>query len=255
MASANADERVRYEPDEQCPPLVAVGVGIQGALLALAPLVVVAAISGVAAGQDERQLTWTVVAALVVGGIVTILQAARIWRVGLGHIMIMGVTPNYIAVSVLALAEGGPSMLASLLVLSAVFYFAVAAWLPQLRRVITPAVSGTVLMLIAVTLLPIAWDRLTEVSGRRTGIRRTGGRRGDADRHRDPCPAGASAMADLVAVAGNCGWLHRRGACLASMTSGAWSTPRGLGFPTPRFQDWTSRRRRGSGRCCRCSWW
>lgn len=142
---------------------MAIGVGIQGVLLALAPLVVVAAISGVAAGQDERQLTWTLVAALVVGGIVTILQAARLGRVGLGHVMIMGVTPNYIAVSVLALAEGGPPTLASLLVLSSVFYFAVAAWLPQLRRLITPAVSGTVLMLIAVTLLPIAWDRLVEV--------------------------------------------------------------------------------------------
>ncbi len=163
MASSSADERIRYEPDERCPPLVAVGVGIQGVLLALGPLVIVAAISGVAAGQDERQLTWTLVAALVVGGIVTILQAARVGRVGLGHVMIMGVTPNYIAVSVLALAEGGPSTLASLLVLSSVFYFAVAAWLPQLRRVITPAVSGTVLMLIAVTLLPIAWDRLLEV--------------------------------------------------------------------------------------------
>ncbi|MCY3782501.1 MAG: hypothetical protein OXG79_01800 [Chloroflexi bacterium] len=164
MASASADERIRYEPDERCPPLVAIGVGVQGALLALVPLAVVAAISGVAAGQDERQLTWTLVAALVVGGIVTILQAVRVGRVGLGHIMIMGVTPNYIAVSVLALAEGGPSTVASLLVLSSVFYFAVAAWLPQLRRVITPAVSGTVLMLIAVTLLPIAWDRLQEVS-------------------------------------------------------------------------------------------
>ncbi|MCY4112885.1 MAG: hypothetical protein OXG33_02955 [Chloroflexi bacterium] len=163
MASAGAEERIRYEPDERCPPLVAIGVGIQGVLLALAPLVVVAAISGVAAGQDERQLRWTLVAALAVGGIVTILQAARVGRVGLGHIMIMGVTPNYIAVSVLALAEGGPSTLASLLVLSSVFYFAVAAWLPQLRRVMTPAVSGTVLMLIAVTLLPIAWDRLVEV--------------------------------------------------------------------------------------------
>ena len=163
MASDSADERIRYEPDERCPPLVAIGVGVQGALLALGPLVVVAAISSVAAGQDERQLTWTLVAALAVGGIVTILQAARLGRVGLGHVMIMGVTPNYIAVSVLALAEGGPSTLASLLVLSAVFYFAVAAWLPQLRRVITPAVSGTVLMLIAVTLLPIAWDRLLEV--------------------------------------------------------------------------------------------
>ena len=163
MASANADERIRYEPDERCPPLVAIGVGIQGVLLALGPLVVIAAISGVAAGQDERQLTWTLVAALIVGGIVTILQAARVGRVGLGHVMIMGVTPNFIAVSVLALAEGGPSTLASLIVVSSLFYFAVAAWLPQLRRVITPAVTGTVLMLIAVTLLPVAWDRLREV--------------------------------------------------------------------------------------------
>jgi len=163
LAAAGADERIRYEPDERCPPLVAIGVGVQGVLLALAPLVVVAAVSGVAAGQDEDQLTWTLVAALIVGGVVTILQAARFGRVGLGHVMIMGVTPNYIAVSVLALAEGGPSTLASLLVLSSVFYFAVAAWLPLLRRVITPAVTGTVLMLIAVTLLPIAWDRLQEV--------------------------------------------------------------------------------------------
>ncbi len=142
---------------------MALGVGIQGVLLALGPLVVIAAISGVAAGQDEDQLTWTLVAALIVGGLITILQAARVGRVGLGHVMIMGVTPNYIAVSVLALAEGGPSTLASLIVVSSVFYFAVAAWLPQLRRVITPAVTGTVLMLIAVTLLPVAWDRLREV--------------------------------------------------------------------------------------------
>lgn len=163
MGSANADERIRYEPDERCPPLVALGVGIQGVLLALAPLVVIAAISGVAAGQDEDQLAWTLVAALIVGGIVTILQAARVGRVGLGHVMIMGVTPNFIAVSVLALAEGGPSTLASLIVVSSVFYFAVAAWLPQLRRVITPAVTGTVLMLIAVILLPVAWERLREV--------------------------------------------------------------------------------------------
>ena len=38
-----------------------------------------------------------------------------------------------------------------------------AAWLPLLRRIITPVVSGTVLMLIAALILPIAFDRLQEV--------------------------------------------------------------------------------------------
>ncbi len=163
MASIHAGQAIRYEPDEPCSPLVAIGVGIQGVLLVLAPIVLVVAVSVLAAGQDAQQLTWAVFAALIVSGIVTVVQAAKIGRVGLGHVLVTGITPNFIAVSVLALAEGGPATLASLLVLSSLFYLAVAAWLPQLRRIITPAVSGTVLMLIAVILLPISFDRLQEV--------------------------------------------------------------------------------------------
>ena len=53
-------------------------------------------------------------------------------------------------------------MLASLMVVSALFFFAVATWLPQLRRILTPAVSGTVLMLIAVSVLPFCLDRFDE---------------------------------------------------------------------------------------------
>ena len=54
-------------------------------------------------------------------------------------------------------------MLASLIVLSSLFYLAVVAWLPLLRRIITPVVSGSVLMLIAALILPICFDRLSEV--------------------------------------------------------------------------------------------
>ena len=91
------------------------------------------------------------------------LQAARIGRIGGGHLLITGVTPNFIAVSVLALETGGPPLLASLVVLSSLFYLGLAAWLPLLRRIITPVVSGTVLMLIAAMVLPIAFDRLGEI--------------------------------------------------------------------------------------------
>ena len=163
LATIQADQSIRYEPDEPCPPLVAIGVGLQGVLLVLAPIVLVVAVSALAAGQDERHLTWAVFAALIVSGIVTVFQAVRVGRLGLGHVLVTGITPNFIAVSVLALSEGGPATLASLLVLSSLFYLAVATWLPQLRRIITPAVSGTVLMLIAVILLPISFDRFQEV--------------------------------------------------------------------------------------------
>ena len=132
-------------------------------MIGLAPTVLIVAITALAAGQDERYLSWAVFAALIISGVNTALQAAKIGRLGGGHVLIMGATPNFIAVSVLAIEEGGPAMLASLIVLSSLFYLALAAWLPLLRRIITPVVSGTVLMLIAAMILPIAFDRLQEV--------------------------------------------------------------------------------------------
>ena len=157
------DQQIRYGPEDTCPPLVALGVGVQGVLIVLAPTVLIVAITVVAAGQDQRVMSWAVFAALIITGAAMALQAARIGRLGGGHLLITGVTPNFIAVSVLALETGGPPLLASLVVLSSLFYLALAAWLPLLRRIITPVVSGTVLMLIAAMVLPIAFDRLVEI--------------------------------------------------------------------------------------------
>ena len=156
------NEGIRYEADESCPLLVCIGVGLQGVVLALAPLVLIVAITARAGDQDESYLSWATFAALIIAGVLTALQASRIWRLGAGHILIMGTTPNFVAVSVLAMAAGGPSLLASLIVVSSLSYLALATWLPLLRRVITPTVSGVVLMLIAVTILPVALDRVQE---------------------------------------------------------------------------------------------
>ena len=41
--------------------------------------------------------------------------------------------------------------------------FAMATWLPLLRRIITPVVSGTVIMLIAIVVFPVAFDRMEEI--------------------------------------------------------------------------------------------
>lgn len=161
--STQVNEGIRYEPDETCSPWLAAVVGFQGVMTVLAIIVLITAITVVAAGQDEDALEWSVFAALIVCGIVGCLQVARWGRLGGGHILITGVTPNYIAVSVLALEVGGPAVLAGLVVLSGLFYLIMARWLPSLRKVFTPVVSGTVLMLVATMILPFSIDRLSEV--------------------------------------------------------------------------------------------
>ena len=156
-------DAIRYEPDERCPPAVAAIAGLQGVVLALAPIVSVVVITVRAGGQDAGYFSWALFAAMIIAGVLTALQASRFRRFGAGHILIMGPTPHFVAISVLALAEGGPELLASLTVVASLFYLVLAFWLPFLRRIVTPVVTGTVLMLIAATIMPVALDRLDEV--------------------------------------------------------------------------------------------
>lgn len=158
------NEHIRYEADAQCPPLVSIGVALQGVMLVLANTVLMVTITARAADQSERYLTWAVFAAMIIGGLLTMLQAARIGRFGAGHILMSGPSPHFVAISVLALTAGGQSLLVMLIVVSSLFQFALAAWLPRLRRIITPVVAGTSLMLIALTVMPVAFNRLSEVS-------------------------------------------------------------------------------------------
>ena len=154
---------IRYEPDERPPHLLSLGLGFQYALLVLAGIVLTPAIVIRAASQSEAYLSWAIFAALVICGLTTTLQAARLWRIGSGHVLIMGTSGTFIAVCIAALVEGGPGLLATLIVVSSLFQFALSARLALLRRIITPVVSGTVIALIAVTIMPIMFQLLTEV--------------------------------------------------------------------------------------------
>lgn len=132
-------------------------------MLALANTVLFVTVIVRAGDQSEEYLAWAVFAALAIGGVITILQASRAGWLGAGHVLMMGAGPHFIAVAVLAVVMGGLPLLASLIIVSSLVQFALAQWLPLLRRVITPVVSGTALMLIAVTVMGIAIERLSEV--------------------------------------------------------------------------------------------
>ncbi|MDE2887622.1 MAG: hypothetical protein OXR72_05355 [Gemmatimonadota bacterium] len=157
------NETIRYEPDERPPHTVAAAVGFQAAVVVLAPVVLSAVIIGRAANQPDSYLNWIAFAALVVSGVSTVLQAVRVGRIGAGHVLIMGTSGAFIAVCITALVKGGPALMASLIVVSSLFQFAMAARLSLLRRIITPVVAGTVIMLIAVTVMPVVFGLLKDV--------------------------------------------------------------------------------------------
>ncbi len=161
MAAVN--ENVRYEPHENPPPPIALGAGLQAALVILAPVALTVVIVVRIAEESDSYLAWGVFAALLVSGATTVLQAARLGRIGSGHVLMMGTSGAFIAVCVAALVTAGPATMASLIVVSSLFQFAMAARLSLLRRIFTPVVSGTVIMLIAATVMPIVFSMLTDV--------------------------------------------------------------------------------------------
>ena len=163
MAAGSVNQAVRYEPDEHPPLLLSVGIGLQVAILMIAPVVITVAIVFRIAGQSAEYLAWGAFAALLVSGIATVLQAVRVWRIGAGHILMMGTSGAFIAVCAAALLKAGPATMASLIVVSSLFQFALAARLALLRRIFTPVVCGTVIMLIAATVMPIIFATMMDV--------------------------------------------------------------------------------------------
>ena len=157
------DREVRYQPDERPPTALAFGLGSQQAVLCIAGVVLTPIIVIRAAGGNDSYMTWAIFAALLVSGLTTIMQAVRLGRIGAGYPLLMGTSGAFIAVCVTALVEGGPGLLATLVAISALFQFALSERLSLLRRIVTPTVAGTVIMLIAVTVMPIVFGMLNDV--------------------------------------------------------------------------------------------
>ena len=154
---------LRYQADERPPAGLAFGLALQLAVLAVVvPVMAPAAVMRVA-GATEAHVSWAVFAAVVVCGAATVLQTVRFGRIGSGHVLVMGSSGAFIGICIIAVAEGGVAMLATLVVVSALFQLLLAARLALFRRFLTPTVSGTVIMLVPVTVMPFLFGMATEV--------------------------------------------------------------------------------------------
>ena len=150
-------------PDARIPVPLTVGLGLQLASLVLPGAVLIPTIVFRGAGQGEEVLLWAVFASVVVCGAITVLQALRVGRFGAGHLIATGTSGAAIAVSIAALDAGGPALLASLVLALALLQFAFSARLALFRRILTPTVTGTIIMLTPVTVMPVVFEQLGNV--------------------------------------------------------------------------------------------
>ena len=162
---AGASPALRYEPDEHPPRGLTLGVGVQLAVLNIAAVMLIPMVVMRAAGANEAYLTWSVLASLTICGVTTVLQSLRAGRIGAGHVLVMGTSGAFIPASIMALNEGGPALLATLVAVSSLVPLLLSWRLSLLQRILTPAVSGTVIMLIPITVMPFVSGLLAGAPG------------------------------------------------------------------------------------------
>ena len=163
MAAGIPSLNPRYEPHERPPWPVAFGLSLQSAVIALGHIVLYPLVVTQAAGLDAAHSAWILFASLAINGLTTIFQTVRLGFIGSGCILISIPSTISIPFCILALVSGGPGTLASLVIVSAVFQVALTARLSLLRRIVTPTVDGTIMMLMVITLLPIMLGQVNDV--------------------------------------------------------------------------------------------
>ena len=117
-ADSSGPGGLRYQPDERPPPALAFGLGLQIAVLSIAAVILIPTVVMRTAGVTEAYLSWAVFASVAVCGLATMLQAVRAGRIGTGHMLVMGTSGAFIALCITAVEEGGPALLATLVVIS-----------------------------------------------------------------------------------------------------------------------------------------
>ena len=152
--------------------------------------------------------------------------------------------------------QGGPAMLAALVVVLGVAQAAFSARLSLLHRVFTPVVTGTVIMLVPVTVMPILFRMLNELppgAPPRAGPLSAGS---DDRRHPGDRAQGDGSRAPLGSGRRNRRPVRWSADSSESTTRQRWRMPPGSALRRAGCPGWTLTSAPRSGDSCRrsCSW-
>ena len=134
-----------------------VAYGIQHILTMYCGIIAPPLIIGPAAHLTQVHTASLVTAALFVSGLATLLQSLGIWRIGARLPLVQGVSFTGVA-TMLSLLSGGCSLpvILGAIIVSSVLGFFIAPCFAQIVRLFPPVVSGSVVTVIGLSLVPVA---------------------------------------------------------------------------------------------------
>ncbi|WP_218183350.1 nucleobase:cation symporter-2 family protein [Streptomyces sp. PKU-EA00015] len=159
-STAETSDR-KHPVDETLPPFKMFTTGLQHVAAMYAGVVAPPMIVGPAVGLDAKDTAFLMGASLFTAGIATLLQTLGFWRVGarlpfVNGVSFAGVTP------MVAIGRDrgydGIAVIFGAIIVASVLGFVLTPYFSKLVRFFPPVVTGTVITLIGVSLLPVAFN-------------------------------------------------------------------------------------------------
>jgi xanthine permease len=158
-AAAGADRK--HPVDETLPPLKMFTSGLQHVAAMYAGVVAPPLIVGPAVGLTAKETAFLMGASLFTAGIATLLQTIGFWKVGARLPFVNGVSFAGVAPMIAIGKDRGHDGIAVIfgaIIVASVLGFVLAPYFCKLVRFFPPVVTGTVITLIGVSLLPVAFN-------------------------------------------------------------------------------------------------
>ncbi len=143
-----------YGVDDRPPVRVCLLLAVQHIFFLTTGLIVVTIVmQGIGCSPD---LIRNIVSmAMIAGGIGTMLQALKKGPVGSGYFISEGTDPSYLSVSMLAGAAGGVSLIFGMTIVAGVTECLLSRIMHRLRIIFPPEVTGVVLVMVGLNIVPI----------------------------------------------------------------------------------------------------
>lgn len=151
-----------YGLEQRVPPATAILVGFQQVTAMVVGTITPPLLLAGSLKFDPSVTAYLISLALLSSALGTFLQCRRRGPVGSGLLSVTGTSFAFIGVLNQAWHAGGLALMFGLSCLTAPLQIAFSPLLPRLRRVFTPLVSGVVVLLIGISLIPTAYFNLSQ---------------------------------------------------------------------------------------------
>ena len=155
MRESSNSESLLYAINESPPIWMVLVLGFQHILVMYGEVALFPGIAGRIGNAPAEHIAFATFAAILVSALCTLVQVVRVGRIGAGFVIFMGSSTAYLACATQAVQIGGFALVGTMAILSAPVEILLSYFLRHLRHIVTPAVGGTVILLIVISFMPV----------------------------------------------------------------------------------------------------